>query len=278
MDNLLLVINTNLDIERIMEVIIQQGAHLGWILVKACLVFILGKIAIKLVKRLVNKLLNEQRIAPAVRTFVSNLVSILLYVLLAISVIGALGIQTTSFAALIASAGVAIGVGLSGNLSNFTGGLILLIFKPLKIGDLIATSSVEGTVVEVQTFHTILLTADNIRVHVPNGQLSSGYIKNYNVDRRRVEWTFGVDYGVDFDKVKTVILQVLSKDDRILDTPVPLVELSALDASSVNIVVRVWVKASDYSSVRFSVNRDIYQTFNKEGINFPYPQLTVHQV
>ena len=275
---ILLQTDTITKVEKIAETLLEQGTHLGLAIIKALVIFLIGRYIIKLINKLVHKLLSKKDVAPAVRTFVGSLVNITLVILLIISVIGALGIQTTSFAALIASAGVAIGMALSGNLSNFAGGLIILLFKPFKIGDFISTSDISGTVVEIQIFHTILNTSDNIRVYIPNGGLSSGYINNFNVDKRRIEWIFEVDYGEDFDRVKKTILEVLAKEDRILPDPEPFVELTKLDASSVNIVVRVWAKGSDYWNVYFNINKNIYKTFNDVGINFPFPQLTVHQV
>lgn len=275
--NYLLQAEAMTKVERIIETLLEQGTHLGLAVLKALIIFIIGRYIIKLINNVVKKLLTKKDVAPAVRTFVSSLVNIVLIIMLIMSVIGALGIQTTSFAALIASAGVAIGMALSGNLSNFAGGLIILLFKPFKIGDFITTSSVSGTVEEIQIFHTVLNTSDNLKVFIPNGSLSSGYINNYNVDRRRIEWVFGVDYGEDFDKVKATILKVLEQDSRIFPDPAPFVELKELDASSVNIVVRVWVAASDYWGVYFATNKNIYQTFNEKGINFPFPQLTVHK-
>lgn len=264
-------------LQKVASTLLEQGTDLGISLLKAFLIFIIGRFLIKLINKMVIKLLDKKDVAPAVRTFVGSLVNIVLILLLIISVIGALGIQTTSFAALIASAGVAIGMALSGNLSNFAGGLIILLFRPFKIGDYISTSNLGGTVTEIQIFHTILITPDNIRVHVPNGVLSSGYINNYNVEKRRVEWTFGVDYGEDFERVKKVLLEVLSKDSRIFTDPAYFIELTKLDASSVNVVVRVWTKSSDYWAVFFSINKEVYKAFNEAGIDFPYPQLTVHQ-
>jgi len=274
---ILLQTETVSNIEGIMETLLLQVTHLGLTIIKALIIFIIGRYLIKLINKLVRKMLYKKDIAPAVRSFVSSLVNVTLIVLLIISVIGALGIQTTSFAALLASAGVAVGMALSGNLSNFAGGLIILLFKPFRIGDYISTATVSGTVQEIQIFHTILNTSDNLKVYIPNGNLSSGYINNYNVDKRRIEWIFGIDYGEDFDKVKQVILNILNKEKNILTDPVPFIELTKLDASSVNIVVRVWVKASDYWSVYFSVNQNVYKTFNALNINFPFPQLTVHQ-
>ena len=176
-------------------------------------------------------------------------------------------------------AGVAIGMALSGNLQNFAGGLIILLFRPYKVGDYIdASTGASGTVKEIQIFHTILITPDNKMVYVPNGAMSSGVITNYsNLDTRRIEWNFGVDYGEDFEKVEKILRNIIKADQRILTAPAPFIELGELAASSVNIKVRVWVKSSDYWDVFFYMNQTVYATFNKEGINFPFPQLTVHQ-
>ncbi|MCX4381226.1 MAG: mechanosensitive ion channel, partial [Parabacteroides distasonis] len=181
--------------------------------------------------------------------------------------------------ALLASAGVAVGMALSGNLSNFAGGLIILLFKPYKVGDYIEAQGVGGTVKEVQMFHTVLGTVDNKVIYIPNGSLSSGVVTNFsNQTTRRVDWTFGVEYGSDYEKVKQVIESVLAKDSRILSEPAaPFIALTALADSSVNVVVRVWVNSSDYWGVYFDINKNIYATFNEVGIGFPFPQLTVHQ-
>ena len=178
-----------------------------------------------------------------------------------------------------ASAGVAVGMALSGNLSNFAGGLIILLFKPYKVGDYIEAQGVGGTVKEVQMFHTVLGTVDNKVIYIPNGSLSSGVVTNFsNQTTRRVDWTFGVEYGSDYEKVKQVIESVLAKDSRILSEPAaPFIALTALADSSVNVVVRVWVNSSDYWGVYFDINKNIYVTFNEVGIGFPFPQLTVHQ-
>lgn len=157
--------------------------------------------------------------------------------------------------------------------------MIILLFRPYKVGDYIdASTGASGTVKEIQIFHTILITPDNKMVYVPNGAMSSGVITNYsNLDTRRIEWNFGVDYGEDFEKVEKILRNIIKADQRILTAPAPFIELGELAASSVNIKVRVWVKSSDYWDVFFYMNQTVYATFNKEGINFPFPQLTVHQ-
>lgn len=275
---LLNVLSANPRLEGFVSSLIEQGSHLGWTIIKAIIVFLVGRFVIQMINKLVRRILTKRDFDPSVKTFVGSLVNVTLMILLIISVVGALGVQTTSFAALLASAGVAVGMALSGNLSNFAGGLIILLFKPYKVGDYIESQGVGGTVKEIQIFHTILLTGDNKNIFIPNGSLSSGVVTNIGKEpTRRVEWTFGVEYGSDYEHVKNVIESVLAKDARILGDPAPFIALSALADSSVNVVVRVWVKSSDYWGVYFDTNKAIYATFNAEGIGFPFPQLTVHQ-
>lgn len=274
----LLAIEASEQIETALRSILEHGAQLGYTLIKALIVFLVGRLAINLLNKLITKILNKRDIDPSIKTFVGSLVNVCLTILLIISVVGALGVQTTSFAALLASAGVAVGMALSGNLSNFAGGLIILLFKPYKVGDYIEAQGIGGTVQGVQMFHTILKTVDNKMIFIPNGSLSSGVVINFSKQpTRRVDWTFGVEYGSDYTRVKTVIEQVLAKDSRILPDPAPFIAMSALADSSVNLTVRVWVKSEDYWNVFFDINQEIYATFNREGINFPFPQLTVHQ-
>ena len=262
----------------ITQQLIDSGIQAGGHILKAVIVFLVGRFLIRMLNRLVGRVMDKRNVDISIKTFVKSLVNILLTVLLIVSVVGALGVETTSFAALLASAGVAVGMALSGNLQNFAGGLVILLFKPYKVGDWIEAQSVSGTVKEIQIFHTILTTADNKLIYVPNGALSSGVVTNYsNQKTRRVEWIFGVDYGEDYNKVEKVVREVLTADKRILNDPAPFIALHALDASSVNVVVRVWVESGDYWGVYFDINKTIYATFNEKSINFPFPQLTVHQ-
>lgn len=276
---LLQVLDMSERLEGILKSLIEHSTELGFAIIKAVIVFVVGRLVINLLNKLVKNLLIKRNFDPSVKSFVGSLVNVTLTILLIISIVGALGVQTTSFAALLASAGVAVGMALSGNLSNFAGGLIVLLFKPYKVGDFIDYQGQSGTVREIQMFHTILKTTDNKMIYIPNGALSSGVIVNYsNQQTRRIDWVFGVDYGTDYEHVKQVIEKVLANEPRILQEPEkPFVALTALADSSVNILVRVWVSSPDYWSVYFDMNKTIYETFNKEGINFPFPQLTVHQ-
>lgn len=260
--------------------LIDLGVDLGGRILGALIIFIIGKLLISWANKLFAKLLIKRKVDTGVQTFLKSMVSLLLYVMLGLAVIGKLGIELTGFAALLASAGVAIGMALSGNLQNFAGGIIILIFRPYKVGDYIeASTGASGTVQEIQIFHTVLVTPDNKVVYAPNGAMSNAVVTNYShKEVRRVDFIFGVEYGTDFDRVQAVLNGIIAADNRILSTPAPFIELGQLADSSVNITVRVWTKASDYWGVFFDMNKTVYATFNKEGIEFPFPQLTVHSV
>lgn len=261
-------------IEKLIDLCVSAGKNI----LVALLVYFVGRALIRLIQRVVSGMLERRKVEISVQTFLKSLVSILLNILLVISVVGALGINTTSFAALLASAGVAIGMALSGNLQNFAGGLIILLFKPYKVGDWVEAQGTAGTVKEIQIMHTLLTTADNKVVYVPNGAMSSGAITNYSrMETRRIEWIIGVEYDTEFAAVEAAVRQLITEDTRILKTPEPTIALHALADSSVNVTVRVWVPTANYWDVYFDMNRNIYETFNKSGIKFPFPQLTVHQ-
>lgn len=259
---------------------LNAGIDLGGRILAALLIFLIGKYLISWVNKLFAAMLQKRNVDASIQSFLRSIVNITLLVMLFLAVIGKLGIELTSFAALLASVGVAVGMALSGNLSNFAGGVIILVFRPYKVGDYIeASSGASGTVTDIQIFHTILTTSDNKIVFAPNGEMSSSVITNYNRNNtRRLQFTFGVEYGTDFEMVKSTLLEIIEKDSRILKTPAPFIELSELADSSVNILVRVWVNTPDYWSVNFDMNKNVYATFNERGISFPFPQLTVHKV
>ena len=266
------------DWDSLFERLTDWSIEIGKSILGAILIYIIGRFIIKQINRLVSKILEKRKLEISVQTFLKSLLSLLLNLILAFAIIAKLGVETTSFAAILASAGVAIGMALSGNLSNFAGGLIILVFKPFKVGDYIDGQNASGTVKEIQIFHTILSTVDNRIIYVPNGSLSSNAITNYSKqETRRAEWVFGVEYGEDYERVKAVLERIIAADERILQTPAPFIGLGSLSASSVDIKVRVWTKTADYWDVMFDMNRIVYATFNKEGIGFPFPQLTVHQ-
>jgi small conductance mechanosensitive channel len=258
---------------------LNAGIDLGGRILAALIIFIIGKFLINWANRLFATMLQKRKVDASIQSFLKSIVNITLLVMLFLAVIGKLGIELTSFAALLASVGVAVGMALSGNLSNFAGGVIILVFRPYKVGDYIeASTGASGTVTDIQIFHTVLTTPDNKVIFAPNGAMSGAVVTNYSrKETRRLDFTFGVEYGTDFNQAKAIILEIISKDSRILQDPAPFVELSALADSSVNITVRVWVNASDYWGVNFDMNKNVYATFNEKGISFPFPQLTVHQ-
>jgi len=276
------VANTPVALDRldvIIDKMINFSLTAGKQILLALIVFIVGRFLISFLKRIFNRMLERRSVDPGVQTFLKSLVNLLLMLLLIVTVISTLGVNTTSIAALLASAGVAIGMALSGNLQNFAGGIIILLFKPYRVKDFVELQGVTGTVSEIQIFHTILKTVDNKVVYIPNGNASSSVIVNYSrEENRRLEWTFGIDYGENVDRAQAAINKVLSADARILSTPAPFIAVSTLADSSVNIVVRVWTKTEDYWGVFHDVNRQVYDVFNQEKINFPYPQQTVHIV
>ena len=267
--------NFDIVLQKIIDMALSAGKHI----LIAGVLFVVGRFIVRMLNRVVSKMLQRRHVDAGVQTFLRSLVNIVLNILLVITVIGALGVNTTSFAALLASAGVAIGMALSGNLQNLAGGLIVLLFKPYRVDDFIEVQGVQGKVREIQIFHTILVTVDNKVVYIPNGSTSSAVIVNYSREAtRRVEWTIGIDYGEDVERARTAITEVLEADSRVLKEPAPFVAVSTLADSSVNIVVRVWVATENYWDVYHDTYRRIYDTFNGKGINFPFPQQTVHIV
>ena len=258
---------------------LNSGIELGGRILAALIIFIIGKFLINWANKLFATTLQKRNVDASIQSFLKSIVNITLLVMLFLAVIGKLGIELTSFAALLASVGVAVGMALSGNLSNFAGGVIILVFRPYKVGDYIeASTGASGTVTDIQIFHTVLTTPDNKIIFAPNGAMSSAVVTNYSrKETRRLDFTFGVEYGTDFQQARTILMEIINKDTRILKDPAPFVEVGALAYSSVNITVRVWVNASDYWAVNFDMNKNVYATCNEKGISFPFPQLTVHQ-
>ena len=269
----------NTEISALIDKLINASVDLGGRILGAIVIFIIGKILVNWANRLFAKLLQKRKVDASIQSFLKSIVNITLLVLLFLAVIGQLGIELTSFAALLASVGVAVGMALSGNLSNFAGGVIILVFRPYKVGDYIeASTGASGTVSDIQIFHTVLTTPDNKVVFAPNGAMSGAVVTNYSkLDTRRVDFSFSVEYGSDFKQVRQILMDIIHADNRIMQTPEPFVELGALSDSSVNITVRVWVKSADYWAVNFDMNKNVYATFNEKGISFPFTQITVHQ-
>ena len=273
----LLTSPSNVSLDVFLTKMIDLGISVGSKILLAIVVFIVGRWIVRRLNKLLAKILEKRHVEASLSTFVKSLVNITLTLLLIIVVIGVLGIETSSSIALFASAGVAIGMALSGTLQNFAGGVMILLFKPFKVGDTIEAQGQSGTVREIQIFNTILATPDNKIIIIPNGGLSTGLMKNYSREAtRRVDWEFGIAYGDDYTKAKAVIARLLDADGRVLKDPAYFIALTSLGESSVNIVVRAWVNAGDYWGVYFDMNEKVYKTFAEENLNIPFPQLDVH--
>ena len=273
----LLTSPSNVSLDVFLTKMIDLGISVGSKILLAIVVFLVGRWIVRRLNKLLAKILEKRHVEASLSTFVKSLVNITSTLLLIIVVIGVLGIETSSFIALFASAGVAIGMALSGTLQNFAGGVMILLFKPFKVGDTIEAQGQSGTVREIQIFNTILATPDNKIIIIPNGGLSTGLMKNYSREAtRRVDWEFGIAYGDDYTKAKAVIARLLDADGRVLKDPAYFIALTSLGESSVNIVVRAWVNAGDYWGVYFDMNEKVYKTFAEENLNIPFPQLDVH--
>lgn len=246
-------------------------------LIGAIVVWIVGSWIIKLLLSGLNKLMTKSKVDASLKPFLNSLTGMILKVMLGITVLGMLGIEMTSFVAILAAAGLAVGMALSGTLQNFAGGVMILLFKPFKVGDFIDAQGHAGTVREIQIFNTILKTGDNKTIILPNGGLSTGSMTNFSTEeKRRVDWTIGIAYGDDVDKARAVIKKMCDADARILKDPEVVIVVSALADSSVNFTVRAWVQAPDYWGVFFAMNENIYKTFAIEGLSIPFPQMDVH--
>ncbi|MFC2086087.1 mechanosensitive ion channel family protein [Bacteroidota bacterium] len=243
----------------------------------AIAILILGLWIIRIITSGIIRMMDKGKMDDSLKPFFKSLIGTTLKILLFISVLSMIGVQMTSFIALLGAAGLAIGLALSGTLQNFAGGVIILILRPFNVGDYIEAQGFSGSVNAIQIFNTFLKTPDNKVIIIPNGPLSSGSIVNYSAqENRRVEWTFSIAYGDDSDTAKDVLKGLINSESRILPDPEPFVALSALADSSVNFVVRVWTKREDYWAVFFDMNEKVYKTFEKEGLNIPYPQMDVH--
>jgi small conductance mechanosensitive channel len=259
------------------DLVKQYLVPFGIKLVVALVVFIIGHWLIKLAKKWMANGLMQKHGDATLHSFLSNLVAVILNTILIIIIISILGVNTSSLVALLASAGLAIGMALSGTLQNFAGGVIIIFFRPFKVGDFIAAQGQEGVVKEIQIFNTIILSTDNKVIHIPNGILSTGVMTIFTKEeQRRVDWLVSISYGDDYDKAKSVLLRLCNDDSRILKDPAPFVEIGQLNNSSVDIRMRAWVKSADYWPVFFSMNEKVYKTLPQEGLHFPFPQLDVH--
>ena len=261
-------------VEQGTELVVKYAPNLAL----ALLTLIIGIWIINAFVRFMKKSMTKREVDPSLIPFLGSLFNVILKAMLLISVASMVGIQTTSFIAILGAAGLAVGLALQGSLGNFAGGVLILIFKPFKVGDVIEAQGFLGSVSGIQIFNTIMHTPDNKKIIIPNGPLSSGPITNFSAeDLRRVDFVFGIGYEDDIKKAKEVLSKIIASDDRILKEPAePFIAVKELADSSVNFVVRVWAKSADYWGIYFEMQEKVKLTFDKEGISIPYPQTDVH--
>ena len=245
--------------------------------IAAIVTLIAGLWIIGMITRGVGRTMKKRDVDPSLQPFLKSLISATLKVMLFISVIGMVGIEATSFVAVLGAAGLAIGLALQGTLQNFAGGVIILLIKPFKVGDWIDTPSHSGTVHAIQIFHTILKTPDNKTIIIPNGPLANSSLTNYSTEqKRRLDLTVGIGYGDSTEKTRETLMELINADDRILQDPAPFIAVAELADSSVNFTVRLWVESANYWPLKFDMNERIYNKFNEVGLNIPFPQMDVH--
>ena len=266
-----------IDWASLFEKIQTVGVSFGIKLIAAIAIFYIGRLIAKVVTRGVRKLMVAQEVDKILESFVSNLVYSLLMIFVIIAAINQLGVQTTSLIAIMGAAGLAVGLALQGSLANFAAGVLIVMFRPYKVGDFVEAAGIAGSVLQVQILTTVLKTGDNKQIIVPNGQIMGSIITNFSAnDTRRVDLTIGIGYDDDIDKARDTIQDLIDADDRVFKDPASLIAVSELADSSVNFVVRMWVNSGDYWGVNFDMTEAIKKRFDKEGISFPYPQQDVH--
>jgi small conductance mechanosensitive channel len=265
------------NIEVMVQKILVLGTEFGIKAISALVIFIIGRWAAKLVKKIVKKAMLRAKVDHTLISFTTNLAYIALMAFVVIAALSQLGIQTTSFVAILGAAGLAIGLALQGSLSNFAAGVILIIFRPFKAGDYIEGGGVAGSVKEIQIFTTILTSPDNKTIIVPNSKLTGDNIVNYATQgTRRLDMVFSIGYDDDIDKAKEVLNEMVKADSRLLTDPAPKIAVLEHGDSSINIVCRPWVKAADYWDVYFDMMENVKKAFDREGISIPFPQRDIH--
>ncbi len=263
--------------EKVLNTVYQWGVTYGLDVLGAIVILILGRIGASWLKSLSAKIFAKSKVDETVSKFLGNIIYGLAITFVVIMALSKLGVETSSVVAILGAAGLAVGFALQNSLSNFAAGVMLLIFRPIRVGDFIEAGGAAGSVEEIHIFTTKLKTPDNKVIFVPNSKIASDNITNYSLEEtRRVDMTFGIGYSDDIEKAKTIIYRILSEDERILKDPAPQVVVSELADSSVNFAVRPWVKKSDYWGVYFDTHEKVKKAFDAEGVSIPFPQTDVH--
>ncbi len=267
----------NLDVREVLSGLISQAA---WILVKlavALVIYFIGRWIMRRLLRLLDLAFEKRNVDLSLRSFARNTLQAIFVIVLLMIVVQTLGVNVTSLIAIFSAATLAIGMALSGTAQNFAGGIMILLMKPYRVGDFISAQGQSGTVREIKLFSTVITTADNRTIYIPNNAIATAIVDNYSTaDLRRVDWTVGISYGDDVDALRAAILAQLAADARVLKEPAPVVWISALADSAVTLTVRAWVKNADYWDVFFEHNENFYKQLPEKGAHFPFPQMDVH--
>ena len=264
-------------IDSLLHYLFRVGINFGGKLLLCIVIYFVGRRLIRYLNVIVGKTMTLKSVDASIASFLKSLIDIVLTVTLLIMIVNILGVNNSSLVALLASIGVAIGMAMSGTLQNFAGGVMILLFRPFRVGDYVLAQGHEGTVKEIQIFSTVITTSDNRTVFIPNGGLSSNVVVNYHRQtNRRMEWVVSVNYGTDFDRVKSVMESILKSNKQILDEPAPEIVLKTINQSSIDILIRAWVNRNQYWETLCKVNEQIYKEFPSNGIQNPFQQITVH--
>jgi small conductance mechanosensitive channel len=267
----------NMPFQEAVEFVTKGLMSFAWDILVAIAIYIVGRWIIRYLDRLLERIFTRRNMEISLAKFVRSFVKTALYVILIVSLVRKLGVDTSSFVALLASTGVAIGMALSGTLQNFAGGIMILLLRPFRIGDYVQTQGFEGTVKEIKLFNTVLNTVDNKLITLPNGPIVNNVINNYSAEnRRRVDLSVSISYGDDYDVARQAILDIIAADAPIEQDPAPFVAIGSLGDSAVNITIRVWAKSSDYWGIYHNLNEQIYKQLPAKGVHFPFPQMQVH--
>ena len=266
-----------MSVEDAFSFILKSAVDFAWDIFIAILIFLVGRWIIRYIDKILNKVFVRKEVEVSLAGFIRSFVKGALYIVLIITLIKKVGVDTSSFVALLASAGVAIGMALSGTFQNFAGGILILLLRPFKVGDYILTQGFEGTVKEIRLFNTLMSTTDNKQITIPNSNIINNVINNSSAEtRRRIDLNVTISYGDDYDVARAALLDIVNADSRIEQDPnPPYIALSSLGDSAVNVLVRVWVPSTEYWSVYHGLNEKIYKQLPEKGIHFPFPQLDV---
>lgn len=267
----------NMSFSDILAMLAEWGVEIAAKVAIALVIYFVGRWLINRLIKVVNKICDKRGVEVSLQQFFKNMIKVVLYICLLLTVVGVLGINTTSLVAMFASASLAIGMALSGTMQNFAGGVMILLLRPYRIGDYVEAQGQAGTIKEISLFNTVITTVDNQTIYVPNSSISTGIINNYSqAATRRVDWNITISYGDDVEVARRVLLQIMGEDKRVKQDPAPVVYLTSLGNSAVNISARAWVDNADYWGVYFDLNERIYNELPKHGLHFPFPQLSVH--